>query len=64
MSSFDLACAILSSAAYRVGFDLKNQIDAAPSAVQLPGTLGYKAINGISGFEASAFDYGGKIIIS
>jgi Lipase (class 3) len=64
MNSFDLACAILSSTAYRIGYHLKNQIDAAPGAVQLPGSLGYKALNGTSGFEASAFEYDGKIIIS
>jgi hypothetical protein len=64
MNAFDLTCAILASAAYQQDVSIKNRIDPAPGATILPGPLGYKTIGGISGFEASAFDYGGKIVIS
>jgi Ca2+-binding RTX toxin-like protein len=64
MDTFDLACAVLSSAAYQAGFDPKNRISPLSDAVRLPGTLGYKSIGGSSGFEASAYEYQGKIVVS
>ncbi len=61
MNSFDLACAILSSAAYRFEVDTKNRIEPSPGATEIartsdPGLL--------SGFEAQAYDYQGKIVIA
>jgi hypothetical protein len=64
MNTFDLACADLSSAAYKEGVNPKNWIDPLTDATRLPGPLGYKTIAGISGFEASAFDYQGKVVIA
>ncbi len=64
MNLFELACAQLSAAAYREGVTGANRILPLTGAIQLSGDLGYKRINGTSGFEASAFEYGGKIIIA
>jgi Ca2+-binding RTX toxin-like protein len=64
MNALDLACALLSSVAYRTGVDDANRIPPIADATRLPGELGYKTIGGISGFEASAFDYQGKIVIA
>jgi putative lipase involved disintegration of autophagic bodies len=64
MNAFDLACAVLSSTAYQTGFNDLNKVPEVPGAVQLPGDLGYKTTGGISGFEASAFEYDGKIVIA
>ena len=64
MNTFDLACAVLSSSAYRELFNEENRIQPLTDAIRLPGSLGYKTIGGISGFEASAFEYEGKIVIA
>jgi hypothetical protein len=64
MNAFDLACAELSAAAYKEGIQLQNQVPPVSGATQLPDDLGYKKLTGANGFEASAFDYGGKIVIA
>ena len=64
MNTFDLTCALLSSAAYRTDVNPTNRVEPTHDAAYLPGFLGYKSIAGISGFEASAFEYQGKIVIA
>jgi hypothetical protein len=64
MNAFDLACAELSAAAYREKIEFENRVRPIAGATQLSGDLGYKKLNGANGFEASAFDYGGKIVIA
>jgi hypothetical protein len=64
MNSFDTACAVLAAAAYQVKVNELNQIKPIVGATRLPGDLGYKVVDGVSGFEASAYEYQGKIVIA
>ena len=64
MNLFEMTCAILSAAAYKTKVAPENQVDAAPGATILPGSLGYQSFGGLSGFEASAYDFQGKIVIA
>lgn len=59
MESFDMACAILSSAAYQQGVAPANRVDPIATEIAYASDLG-----ALSGFEASAFEYEGKIIIA
>jgi len=64
MNQFELACAFFSAAAYVEKRSAVNQLTINPAvATRLSGSLGYR-VNAASGFEASAFEYQGKIIIS
>ena len=64
MTDFNAVLALLSAAAYREGRSSNQWITKLPIGVDpLPGSLGYVS-NTDSGFEASAFLYDGKIVIS
>lgn len=63
MNSFDLGLAILSAAAYRAGRAEENLTPFSPGAVPLPGTFGYRS-DPATGFEVSAYQYQGKIVIA
>jgi putative lipase involved disintegration of autophagic bodies len=64
MTDFNAVLALLSAAAYREGRSSFEWITKWPTGVdRLPGSLGYVS-NTDSGFEASAFLYDGKIVIS
>jgi hypothetical protein len=59
MNTFELGCAILSSATYIEGRDPANRTPVAPGAVQLDYTK-----DPITGFEATAYQYQGKVVIA
>lgn len=63
MNTFELGLAVLCSAAYRVGRERPNYAPIVPGAAPLPGDLGYEN-HPDSGFEAGAFEFGGKIVIA
>lgn len=59
MNAFDMACAVLSAAAYKQGLAATNRIDPIATEVAYTSNAG-----ALSGFEASAFDYQGQIVIA
>jgi hypothetical protein len=64
MNSLDLVCAQLSAASYVERVAAANRIKPVVGATPLPGALGYRVEGGLSGFEASAYEYEGKIILA
>jgi hypothetical protein len=61
MDDFDLACAVLSSAVYREGRREENWTPDAPGAVRIPGM---SLSDPITGFEATAYQYQGRVVIA
>ena len=63
MMNINVVLAGLSAAAYVEGRDPAERVDLPPGVTRLPGALGHTP-HSESGFEASAFLYDGKIVIS
>lgn len=62
MNNFDLACALFSQSAYRELVHTANRLEPVAGSIRLAGDLGY--VTGSQGFEASAFEFDGKIVIA